>query len=207
MFNRVNHKTMRIKSVMLTRIILMLLLGLSLSACVFSSDSQNARAVAEDFWQAVLEKDMEKAKMLVTWESLDYLKYLSSNRVSAQRIETGEVQITDNLAEVATILYAGNDGATQVPARTVLLKVDDVWRVDVQRTMGSIVSGTMGAVVNEINDFMQQTIQGVDKALSSEIDKWGKSLDDGMKQLQKELEEQQKQFNESGNNQANDGTI
>ncbi|HHC73887.1 MAG TPA: hypothetical protein ENK78_02250 [Thiothrix sp.] len=185
----------------------MLLLGLSLSACVFSSDSQNARAVAEDFWQAVLEKDMEKAKMLVTWESLDYLKYLSSNRVSAQRIETGEVQITDNLAEVATILYAGNDGATQVPARTVLLKVDDVWRVDVQRTMGSIVSGTMGAVVNEINDFMQQTIQGVDKALSSEIDKWGKSLDDGMKQLQKELEEQQKQFNESGNNQANDGTI
>ncbi|MGV6810555.1 MAG: hypothetical protein ACWA5U_11855 [bacterium] len=192
---------------MITRVILMLMLGLSLSACIFSSDSQNARSVAEDFWQAVLEKDMDKAKMLVTWESLDYLKYLSSNHVSAQRIETGEVQITDNLAEVATILYAGNDGATQVPARTVLLKVDNVWQVDVQRTMGSIVSGTMGAVVNEINDFMQQTIQGVDKALSSEIDKWGKSLDDGMKQLQKELEEQQKQFNESGNNPANDGTI
>jgi len=187
--------------------VLMVFMSLSLSACIFSSDSQNARSVAEDFWQAVLEKDMEKAKMLVTWESLDYLKYLSSNHVSAQRIETGEVKITDNLAEVATILYAGNDGETQVPARTVLLKVDNVWRVDVQRTMGSIVSGTMGAVVNEMNDFMQQTIQGVDKALSGEIDKWGKSLDDGMKQLQKELEEQQKRFNESGNNQANDGTI
>jgi hypothetical protein len=174
-------------------------------AAFFSSDSQNARSVAEDFWQAVFDKDMEKAKELVTWESADYLKYIASNRVDAQRFETGEVKITDDMAEVATILYAGQDGLMQVPARTVLLKVNDHWRVDVQRTMGSMVSGTMGAVVNEINDFMQQTIKGVDSALSDEIDKWGKALDDGMKELQKELQHQN--LNPNSQTPAQDNTI
>jgi len=165
--------------------------------------------VSEDFWQAVLDEDMEKAKMLVTWETTDYLKYMSNNRVAAQRFETGEVRITDNMAEVATILYAGNDGLMQVPARTVLIKVDNNWRVDVQRTMGSMVSGTMGAMVDEINQFMQQTIQGVDKALSEEIDKWGKSLDDGMKQLQKDLQQQNVTPNQPAipPQPADDGTI
>jgi gas vesicle protein len=166
------------------------LMALMLSGCIFSSDSQNARSVAEDFWQAVFDKDMEQAKELVTWESADYLKYIATNHVDAQRFETGEVKITEDMAEVATILYAGQDGLMQVPARTVLLKVNDHWRVDVQRTMGSMVSGTMGAVVDEINDFMQQTIKGVDSALSDEISKWGKALDEGMQELQKELQQQ-----------------
>lgn len=186
-----------------------LLSAIFLNACIFSSDSQNARSVSEDFWQAVLDDDMEKAKMLVTWETADYLKYMSSSRVAAQRFETGEVRITDNMAEVATILYTGNDGLMQVPARTVLIKVDNSWRVDVQRTMGSMVSGTMGAMVDEINEFMKQTIQGVDKALSEEIDKWGKSLDEGMKQLQKDLQRQNIIPNHSnpGTPPADDGTI
>lgn len=194
---------------LLRSIVLFLLSAVFLNACIFSSDSQNARSVSEDFWQAVLDEDMEKAKMLVTWETSDYLKYMSNNRVSAQRFETGEVRITDNMAEVATILYAGNDGLMQVPARTVLIKVDNNWRVDVQRTMGSMVSGTMGAMVDEINQFMQQTIQGVDKALSKEIDKWGKSLDEGMKQLQKDLQQQNVMPNQPATSPppADDGTI
>ena len=169
---------------------LLALLSFLLTACIFSSESQNAVAVTEAFWKAVQEKDMDKAKQLATWESAEYLKFLQSDKINAQRFETGEVKVTDQTAEVATILYGGNSGNVEIPVRTVLLRVDNNWRVDVQKTMGSMVSGAMGAVVDELNSFMQESLKGVDKALSQGIGELGKALDEGLKQLQKDLKEQ-----------------
>ncbi|PID34126.1 MAG: hypothetical protein CR976_01925, partial [Thiotrichales bacterium] len=45
-----------------------LFLGLFLLGGCMSSEQQQAREVADSFWQAVLDKDMETAKGLVTWE-------------------------------------------------------------------------------------------------------------------------------------------
>ena len=170
-------------------ILLVLLLPL-LTGCILSSESQNAVAVTEEFWQAVQNKDMEKAKQLSTWESAEYLKFVQSDKINAQRFETGEVKVTDQTAEVATILYGGNAGTVKIPVRTVLVRIDNNWRVDVQKTMGSMVSGAMGAVVNELNGFMQDSLKGVDKALSQGIDELGKALNQGLKQLQDDLKNQ-----------------
>lgn len=161
-----------------------------LSGCLFSSESQNAVAVTEAFWQSIQDKDMEKAKQLSTWESTEYLKFVQSDKINAQRFETGEVKVTETSAEVATIIYGGNKGDVKIPARTVLLRVDNDWRVDVQKTMGSIVSGAMGAVVDELNGFMQDSLKGVDKALSEGIGELGRALDQGIKQLQEDLKNQ-----------------
>ena len=163
-----------------------------LTGCLFSSESQNAVAVTEAFWQSILDKDMEKAKQLSTWESAEYLKFVQSDKINAQRFETGEVKVTDASAEVATILYGGNTGDVSIPVRTVLVRVENDWRVDVQKTMGSMVSGAMGAVVNELNSFMQDSLKGVDKALSEGVDSLGKALDQGLKQLQEDLKDQNK---------------
>ena len=171
---------------------LLALLPPLLAGCLFSSESQNAVAVTEAFWTAVQNKDMEKAKQLSTWESAEYLKFVQSDKINAQRFETGEVKVTNKSAEVATVLYGGNKGDVKIPARTVLVRVDNDWRVDVQKTMGSMVSGAMGAVVNELNDFMQESLKGVDKALSQGIDELGKALDQGLKQLQEDLKDQNK---------------
>lgn len=168
-------------------IFLLVLLSPLLTGCIFSSESQNAVAVTEKFWQAVQDKDMEKAKLLATWESAEYLKFVQSDKISAQRFETGEVKVTNQIAEVATILYGGNTGSMEIPVRTVLVRVDNNWRVDVQKTMGSMVSGAMGAVVDELNGFMQESLKGVDKALSQGINELGKSLNQGLKQLQDDL--------------------
>ncbi len=169
-------------------IFLLSLLSIFLSGCMFSSESQNAVAVTEAFWQSVQDKDMEKAKQLSTWESAEYLKFVQSDKINAQRFETGEVKVTDVSAEVATVLYGGNGGDVKIPVRTVLVRVDNDWRVDVQKTMGSMVSGAMGAVVQELNGFMQESLKGVDKALSQGIEELGKSLNQGLEQLQKDLE-------------------
>jgi Zn-dependent alcohol dehydrogenase len=161
-----------------------------LTACIFSSESQNAVTVANAFWQAVQDKNMEKAKELSTWDSAQYLKFIESDKLQAQRFETGEVKILDQTAEVATILYGSTTGDVKIPVRTILVRVENDWRVDVQKTMGSMVSGAMGAVVNELNTFMRESLKGVDQALSKGIGELGKSLDQGLKQLQKDLKEQ-----------------
>lgn len=167
-----------------------LLMGLlclfGLSACG-SSTEQDARQVADQFWEAILHDDMEKAKTLATWDSTQYLNLLDSKKMSAKRFETGELKIENGLAEVATVLYGGEQGDMQIPLRTVLSLHDNKWLVDVQKTLGSMVSGAMGAVVEQLNTFMQESLKGLDNSLSESIDKLGKSLEDGMNKLQEDL--------------------
>ncbi|HPY39994.1 MAG TPA: hypothetical protein PLM98_05715, partial [Thiolinea sp.] len=107
----------------------------SLSACN-SSTEQDARQVANAFWEAILQDDMEKAKNLATWDSTQYLALLHSKKMSAKRFETGELKIENGLAEVATVLYGGEQGDMQIPLRTVLTLHDNKWLVDVQKTLG-----------------------------------------------------------------------
>lgn len=164
-----------------------LVLGWFLSGCIFSSESQQVRETTEKFWQAVLAKDMNATKDLVTWESASYLVFLSDNKLSAQRFETGEVKIQENMAEVATLLYGGEKGDMPIPVRTVLVRNQEKWQIDVQKTMGSMVSGAMGAVVEQLNTFMQNGLQDLDRALSESINQLNQTLKEGVDQLQKEL--------------------
>lgn len=168
-------------------LLLSFFVGLFLLGGCMSSEQQQAREVADNFWQAVLDKDMETAKGLVTWESVEYLKFLSSDKVMAQSFETGELQITDGVAEIATVLNSGSTDEMQIPVRTVLIRHEDGWLVDVQKTLGSMVSGAMGSIVDQLNNFMQDGLKGLDESLSDSIDQLGKTLENGLQDLQKEL--------------------
>lgn len=165
----------------------LLLVGILLSGCIFSSESQQARDTTEKFWQAVLKEDMEVAKNLSTWESAQYLQFLSSKSVSAQRFETGEIKVDGTTAEVATVLYGGEKGDMLIPLRTVLVRNKDAWQVDVQKTMGSMVSGAMGAIADQLNIFMENGLQELDKALADSVKELNQNLKQGVDQLQKEL--------------------
>lgn len=165
----------------------LLIASVLLSGCIFSSESQQAREVADKFWQAVLAEDMDTAKNLTTWESAQYLQFLTSKSVAAKRFETGEIKVDGTTAEVATVLHSGEKGDMTIPLRTVLIRNKDVWQVDVQKTMGSMVSGAMGAVVDQLNMFMENGLQDLDKALSDSVQELNKSLKQGVDQLKQEL--------------------
>lgn len=167
-------------------LLLSLICFFGLTACN-SSTEQDARQVANQFWEAILKDEMETAKNLATWDSTQYLGLLHAKKLSAKRFETGELKIENGLAEVATVLYSGEKGDLQIPLRTILSLHENKWRVDVQKTLGSMVSGAMGAVVDQLNNFMQENLKGLDSSLSESIDKLGKSLEDSMNQLQQDL--------------------
>lgn len=166
---------------------LMLLVASVLPGCIFSSESQQARETTERFWQAVLEKDMDTAKNLVTWDSTPYLQFLGNKSLAAQRFETGEIKVEETVAEVATLLYGGEKGDLLIPVRTVLVRSKDQWQVDVQKTMGSMVSGTMGAIVEQLDSFMQNGLKDLDQSLSDSVGQLSNTLKKGLQQLEKEL--------------------
>ncbi len=178
---------MQIKRQVWLRLLIVLLLLNSLAGCMFSSESQQAKEVAERFWQAMIAGDFNKAKNLSTWDSAQYLQYLSSKSVAAKRFEIGEIRVEAATAEVATILYSGDKGDMPIPVRTVLVRDQNGWLVDVQKTMGSMVSGAMGAVVDQLNNFMENSLKGLDKSLSDNVNKLNETLRKGVEQLQKDL--------------------
>ncbi|WP_028489716.1 hypothetical protein [Thiothrix lacustris] len=161
--------------------------SICLSGCLFSSESQQAREVVNQFWQAVLNDDMDTAKNLTTWDSTQYLQFLNSKSVFAKRFETGEIKIDGTIAEVATLLYGGEKGDMAIPVRTVLVRNKDVWQVDVQKTMGSMVSGAMDAVADQLNIFMENGLKDLDSALSKSVDELNQSLKQGIDELKNEL--------------------
>lgn len=170
------------------RIFTVLFISLWLSACLTASESDKAQETTRNFWQAVIDNNMEVAKQLATWDSTDYLRYMRTEQFEPRRFELGELKIEEYQAEVATMVFSGEKGDIKVPVRTVLVRYEDEWRVDVQKTMGSMVNGAMGAVVNQLNGFLQEGLRGLDDALNQSIDELGQGLEKGMQDLQKELE-------------------
>ncbi|WP_020559890.1 hypothetical protein [Thiofilum flexile] len=166
-----------------------LLLVLLLGGCM-GEDSKDPQAIANQFWNAVTTNDMETAKNLTTWDSVQYLSFLKTAQLNPQRYELGELKMLENntKAEIPTVLHGGELGNVNIPVRTILVKVNEEWRIDVQSTLGALIQGTMGAVVNELNGLLQQGLKGLDEKMNKTLDGLGEQLNKSLDKLQKDLQ-------------------
>ena len=172
-----------------------LLLGLFpimllLAAC--NGKEAAPESVAAEFWQAVIDKDMEKAKNLATWDSVDYLKYIRSGQLKPERYELGEVMRGDRSAVIETMLYSAQRGqaSIKIPGRTALVSTEHGWRVDLKQTIGSTLKETVGTVFDQLNNLMQEGLKGFDKQLSESVKEIGKALEKSAEELRDELSKQ-----------------
>ena len=169
---------------------------------------QTPESVAAEFWQAVIDQDMEKAKTLASWDTVDYLKYIRSGQLKPERYELGEVLKSDRTATIETMLYSQPQGqaSIKIPGRTVLLSTEHGWRVDLKETIGSTVKETVGTVFDQLNNLMQDGLKGLDKQLSDSMKGFDKQLSDTMdevgKALEKGTEELRNELNKSPFNQG-----
>ena len=181
--------------------VLVILFGL-LTSLVLASCNQNKSPadVTEQFWNAVQERDMETAKMVATWDTVDYLKYLNTDKLHPERFELGEQMVGDTRAEVETVLYTSKPGKTGVklPGVTVLVMTDNGWRVNIKKSMTSVVKYTTNSVFDQLNGLMQEGIQGLDQSLSETLNELGGALEQSAEELKRELAKplfnQKKQF-------------
>lgn len=151
--------------------------------------SETPESVAAEFWQAVIDKDMETAKTLASWDTVDYLRYIRSGQLKPARFELGEITPGDRSAVIETVLHSQPHGQSsiRIPGQTVLIKTEQGWRVDLKETIGSTVKETVGTVFDQLNNIMKQGLQGLDKELSNSMKEVEKALKEGVNELQKEL--------------------
>lgn len=157
-----------------------------LAAC---SQPDTPKAVSEKFWKAIQEKNMEQAKTLATWDTVDYLKYLQSEKIHPERFELGEARVGESSAEVVITLYGSKQGQSgvKVPGTTVLVKTEQGWRVNVKKTLASVVRRTVDNVFDQLNGLMRDGVKELDKALSESIKEIGEALEESANEIQKEL--------------------
>ena len=160
---------------------------LFLSACGGQADTP--KSVANTFWKAVQQRDMETAKNISTWDTVHYLKYLKTEKIHPERFELGEVMVGDTKAEIETTLYSNKQGQSGVklPGKTLLIKTEHGWRVDVKSTLASVVRHTVDNVFEQLNGFMKEGVKELDKAFSESLKDIEKALEKGANELKKEL--------------------
>ncbi|MEE9445229.1 MAG: hypothetical protein V3V19_06170 [Cocleimonas sp.] len=158
----------------------------AMTAC---TENNSPKSVSKQFWEAIQARDMETAKQLSTWDTVDYLKYLKVNKLHPERFDLGEEMLGENHAEVSTTLYTSQQGKSgiKVPGVTVLVKIEQGWRVDVKKTLGTVVKQTVNNVFDQLNGLMQEGVSELDKVLSESMKELGKALDQGAEELRKEL--------------------
>ena len=149
-------------------------------------------SVAAEFWQAVIDKDMEKAKNLATWDSVDYLKYIRSGQLKPERYELGKVIESDRNVVIETMLYSQPQGQASVKilGKTALVSTEHGWRVDLKQTIGSTLKETVGTMFDQLNNFMQEGLKGFDKQFSDSVKEIGKVLEKSAEELRDELSKQ-----------------
>ena len=75
----------------------------------------------------------------------------------------------------------------KVPGITVLVKTEQGWKVDVKRTLGSVIKQSVNNIFDQLNNFMQQGIKEFDKTFSKSMKELEKALEEGAEELKKEL--------------------
>jgi len=145
---------------------LWLIFVMVLTGCSAANDPQ---AVAEKFWNAMANRDIETARSHATRASRESLNIDEDNEGEIQ-VTFGEMTEQEGEVSIATTMTQSADGKEQrLPMQTVLVREDDAWKVDASRTMFSALGGAMGQMM----DAMKQGMQDL-----------GKAFQDGMKNSQ-----------------------
>ena len=144
-------------------IVLLFVTGLLSLGC---SGSDESLTVAKNFWKAMEDRDLEAARSYATRATANSLNLGESGEDQAAEIIFGEVSREDGKTLVATTLKtAQDDHEINIPLKTVLVKEDGKWKVDVDQTMMSLFGGAMGAMM----DSMKEGFEEMGKAVADEM--------------------------------------
>lgn len=149
-----------------------------LSACSGSEDE--AKSVAQRFWAALEEKNIEKARGYATRETAGSLNEQEDAEDQEIAVAFGDVESKDDAVMVATTLHTFDAGAEMTfEMQTVLVKEDGTWRVDVNRTMMSMFGGAMGEMMEQMGEAMQEAMQGMAEELQNGMQELSGSMQQG----------------------------
>ncbi|CAA6828396.1 MAG: Unknown protein [uncultured Thiotrichaceae bacterium] len=168
-------------------IIFALMLGLG--AC--TSQAEDPNDVAAMFWESVQAKQLDSAKQYVTWDSAKHLNYFTDERMKIASYEFAEPVVKEDVIAIDTIvvLERKDKDNVRLPTKTVLVKTEGVWRVELKQTLAAVLERSADKFANQLNQIFQQGISEIDKALAESVGELSGSLEQGAKELGNALEQ------------------
>lgn len=155
------------------------------------------------FWEAMVQGNLESARKHVTQET-QHLVTKQQNLEGAS-IKTGEVVIDGTNATVSTIMTLKKPENNKLLSfNTVLLKENDLWKVDYQKTLNNLSILPFGELFNSlrvfgdaINKELEQQIPLFEKQIKSFSEELIRQLDEFRRNLDKSIppEKQKPHFN------------
>ena len=134
--------------------------------------------VAEGFWIAMADRDIEKARSFVTKETANSMTLNNNAGNGDFTVKFGDVTEEVSYTAVETIMLP-SDGEVEmeISLRTIVVEEEGKWKVDANRTMMSMFGGAMGEMMQQLGEVMKDGMED-----------FGKGMQDGMEQLQRDME-------------------
>ena len=145
------------------------------------------------FWEAMVQSNLESARKHVT-QGTQHLVTKQQNLEGAS-IKTGEVVINGTNATVSTIMTLKKPESNKLLSfNTVLLKENDLWKVDYQKTLNNLsilpfgeLFNSLRAIGDTINKELEQQIPLFEKQIKTFSDKLIRQLDEFRRNLEKSI--------------------
>lgn len=147
--------------------------------------------VATAFWVAMAEGNLDSAREYATQETRHLVT--KQQNLEEATVKTGAILIDGSNATVATVMTLKKPEDNNVLSfDTVLLKENDLWKVDYQRTLNNLSNLPFGdifkslrAIGETINKELEQQIPLFEKQIKSFSDELIRQLDEFRRQLEK----------------------
>ena len=184
----------------LTRLSGLLSLLFLLSGCQASLTPEQ---VTTEFWEAMAEGNLDSAKKYATQET-QHLVTKQQNLEDAT-VKTGAILIDGSNATVTTVMTLKKPESNKdLSFDTVLLKENDLWKVDYQRTLNNLSNLPFGdifkslqAIGETINKELGQQIPLFEQQIRSFSEELIRQLDEFRRQLEKAAPPQKQKPNSS----------
>jgi hypothetical protein len=152
-----------------------------------------AEQVTTAFWEAMAEGNLDSARKYATRDT-QHLVTKQQNLEDAT-LKTGAVLIDGSNATVSTIMTLKKPENNKVLSfDTVLLKENDIWKVDYQRTLNNLSNQPLGdifkslrAIGETINKELEQQVPLFEKQIKSFSEELIRQLDEFRRQLEKSV--------------------
>ena len=145
--------------------------------------------VAEGFWIAMADRDLETARSFVTKETANSMTWNNNAGNGDFTVKFGDVTEEVSYSAVETIMIPSDgDMEMEITLRTIVVKEEGKWKVDANRTMMSMFGGAMGEMMQQLGEVMKDGME-----------EFGKGMQESMEQMQREMErEMNKDWNNTG---------
>lgn len=160
-------------------------LSLAIVAC---SKPQTPEEVAASFWHAIASgkpsqvKKHVSAKDHITMESLQNVMPISD-------VSFGKIIIDGTVASVDTMVTLEGDRPMDLPVATHLVKENERWTVDYERTINTIIAaGKVAAVINQFKDIGTALKEGIGRSVV-ELEKTLPSIEKELSNMEQQIQQ------------------